>query len=254
MGPSGGQPGGQGRGLRHSPIRAPSPADCGPPLWRALGGDLGRGGGGDAFQPGQTGACPPESADGSGPASGDPGWARGTGRAEPCGPGLRGCSSFLLGLWTNHLAQRRASSVSGPGGVGAGRAPPRPTAHQGPGPSPPGVGRRPHPLSCQEAAGRGVVGEADPTVPSPDEVLSSVPAPRLHFHSTILGTFGGWLPVLAVDRRARSSPLLHSKVGTALTRGQDKEGCRWSSGGGGGLPEMASPPLRLAQCPVISVL
>ena len=99
-----------------------------------------------------------------------------------------------------------------------------------------------------------MVGEADPTVPSPDEVLSSVPAPRLHFHSTILGTFGGWLPVLAVDRRARSSPLLHSKVGTALTRGQDKEGCRWSSGGGGGLPEMASPPLRLAQCPVISVL
>lgn len=166
----------------------------------------------------------------------------GAGRAEPCGPGPRGCGSFLLGLRTNHLAQRRASSVSGPGGIGAGRAPPRPTAHQGPGPSPPGVGRRPHPLSCQEAVGRGVVGEADPTVPRSRRRSLHLSLPHVcTFIPPPLGTFGGWLPVLAVDRRARSSLLLHSKVGTALTRGQDEEGCRWSSGGGGGLPETRPP-------------
>lgn len=103
--------------------------------------------------------------------------------------------------------------------------------------------------------GRGVVGEADPTVPRSRRRSPHLSLPHVcTFIPPPLGTFGGWLPVLAVDRRARSSLLLHSKVGTALTRGQDEEGCRWSSGGGGGLPETASPPLRLAQCPVASVL
>lgn len=80
-----------------------------------------------------------------------------TSALSPTCPCPRGYSSFLLGLQADHVAQRWASSVSGPGGELA-----QPRAH-----SPPGT-RTKSSWSWEEATaprwGWGA-GEADPTTP-----------------------------------------------------------------------------------------
>lgn len=169
-----------------------------------------------------------------------------TSALSPTCPCPRGYSSFLLGLQADHVAQRWASSVSGPGGELA-----QPRAH-----SPPGT-RTKSSWSWEEATaprwGWGA-GEADPT--TPPAPLWSPPCqpaatPCLHFHPTSPGDLLGPAARPGWHRRALLSPLdPHSNVGPAPSpppRGQDREGRRPPREG-------LTALLRPAQCPVTSVL